>query len=88
MTSIDDDLPDAHLFILNSSPKYLEDISNLLEEGNDLEDLPTSKKKVLAMKVASFTNINLYVYKMGIDNVLRRSMLEHEWEDIINEAHA
>jgi hypothetical protein len=40
------------------------------------------------MKVAPFTIINGYLYKMGMDDVLRRCVPEHEREDIINEAHA
>jgi hypothetical protein len=88
LTGIDDDLPDAHLFRVEVAPKYLEDISNFLEEGKAPEDLPTNKKKTLAMKVAPFTIINGYLYKMGMDDVLRRCVPEHEREDIINEAHA
>jgi hypothetical protein len=40
------------------------------------------------MKVAPFTIINGYLYKMGMDDVLRRCVPEHEREDIINESHA
>jgi hypothetical protein len=40
------------------------------------------------MKVAPFTIINGYLYKMGMDDVLRRCMPEHEREDIINKSHA
>jgi hypothetical protein len=80
--------PDAHLFRVEVAPKDLEDISNFLEEGKAPEDLPTNKKKVLALKVAPFTIINGYLYKMGIDDVLRRCVPEHERDDIINEAHA
>jgi hypothetical protein len=87
-TCIDDDLPDAHLFRVEVAPKDLEDIENFLEEGKAPEDLSTNKKKVLALKVAPFTIINGYLYKMGTDDVLRRCVPEHEREDVINEAHA
>jgi hypothetical protein len=40
------------------------------------------------MKDALFTIINKYLYRMGMDDVLRRCVSEHEREDIINEAHA
>jgi hypothetical protein len=40
------------------------------------------------MKVAPFTIIDRYLYKIGMDDVLRRCIPEHELEDIINEAHA
>jgi hypothetical protein len=85
---IEDDLPDAHLFCVEATPKYLEEITNFLEEGKAPEDLSTNKKKVLALKETPFTIINEYLYKMGHDDVLRRCALEHEREDIINEAHA
>jgi hypothetical protein len=87
-TDIEDDLPDAHLFHVEAAPKYLEEIENFLEEGKEVEYLPTNKNKVLALRAEPFTIINEYLYKMGPDDVLRRCALEHEREDIINEAHA
>jgi hypothetical protein len=58
-----------------------------LEEGKALDDLSTNKKKVLSLKATPFTIINVYLYKMRHDDVLRRCALEHEREYIINEAH-
>jgi hypothetical protein len=40
------------------------------------------------MKVAPFTLMNGYLYKLGLNNILRRCALEHEREDMITEAHA
>jgi hypothetical protein len=57
-------------------------------EGKAPNDLLANKKKVLALKETQFTIINKYLYKMGPDGVLRRCSVEHEREDIINEAHA
>ena len=88
MKCIHDDPPNAHLFRVKAAPKDLEDISNFLEEGKALEDLPTNKKKTLAMRDAPFNIINGYLHKMGMDDVLRICVPEHEWEDIINESHA
>jgi len=59
-----------------------------LEEGKAPNDLPTSKKKVLALKATPFTIIHGYMYKMGPDDILRRCSIEHSRESIINEAHA
>ena len=39
------------------------------------------------MKVAPYTIINGFLYKMGLDEVLRRCVLEHEREKIMHEAH-
>jgi hypothetical protein len=45
------------------------------------------KIKILALKATPFTLMNGYLYKLGTDDILRRCTLEHEREDIINEAH-
>jgi hypothetical protein len=59
-----------------------------LEEGKAAEDISTNKNKVLALKETPFIMINEYLYKMGHDDILRRCSIEHEREEIINEAHA
>lgn len=87
LIGIDDDLLDANLFRVEATPKELEEIANFLEEGKALEDLLANKRKILAMKATPFTLMNGYLYKLGLDNILRRCALEHECEDIINEAH-
>ena len=45
------------------------------------------KRKILEMKVAPYRIINEFLYKIGLDEVLRRCVLQHERESIINEAH-
>ena len=47
----------------------------------------TKKKQILAMKVAPYTLINRFLYKIGLDKVLHRCVLEHERENIMHEAH-
>ena len=42
----------------------------------------------MTIKVAPFTLINGNLYKPGLDDDLRRCALEHEREDIIQEAHS
>ena len=49
--------------------------------------MSTKKKQILAMKAAPYTLINGFLYKMGLDEVLHRCVLEHERETIIHEAH-
>jgi hypothetical protein len=84
---IDDDLP-MHIYSrVEAAPKELEEITFFLEEGKAPDDLLTNKKKILALKEAPFTLMNGYLYKLGSDDILRRCALEHEREDIINEAH-
>ena len=45
------------------------------------------KKKILAMKDAPYSLINRFLYKLGLDEVLRRHILEHERETLMHEAH-
>ena len=45
------------------------------------------KKQILAMKAAPYSLINGFLYKMGIDDILRRCVLEHERDNIMYEAH-
>ena len=46
------------------------------------------KKKILAMKVAPYTLINRFLYKLGPDEVLRRFVLEREQQDIVEKEHS
>ena len=39
------------------------------------------------MKVVPYSLINGFLYKLGLDEVLRRSILEYERERIMHEAH-
>ena len=45
------------------------------------------KKQILSMKAAPYSIINGFLYKMGLDNILRRCVLEHERNNIMYEAH-
>ena len=49
--------------------------------------MSTKKKQILAMKDAPFSLINGFLYKIGLDEVLHRCVLEHERENIMHEAH-
>ena len=47
----------------------------------------TKKKQILAMKDAPYSLINGFLYKMGLDDILRRCVLEHERDNIMHVAH-
>ena len=49
--------------------------------------MSTKKKQILAMKIALYSLINGFLYKMGLNDILRRCVLEHEREHIMHEAH-
>ena len=72
------DLPDAHLFQIEAVPAKLEEIAQFLEDGHAPEGMSTKKKQILAMKAAPYSLINGFLYKMGLDDILIRCVLENE----------
>ena len=50
--------------------------------------MTTQQKKQLVVKAADFTLIAGQLYKMGLDEILCRCVLEHEKPLILAEAHA
>ena len=87
LTGVEDDLPDAHLFWIEAIPTELEEIAQFLENGQAPEGMSTKKKQILAMKVAPYSLINWFLYKMGLDDILKRCVLEHKRDNIMYEAH-
>ena len=83
---IEDNLLDAHLFQIEVLSFDLAYNSQLLEEGQALEGMSDKNKKIRVTKVASYTIVNIFLYKIGLDDVLRRCVLENERENVINEA--
>ena len=47
----------------------------------------TTKKQILAMKAAPYSLINGFLYKIWLDDILKRCVLEHERDQIMHEAH-
>ena len=87
-TRIEDDLLDAHLFRVEAIPSELVEIGQYLQEGKAPKHYSKKRKKILTIKVAPFTLINGNLYILELDDVLCRCALEHEREDIIQEAHS
>ena len=58
----------------------------LLLIGQVLEDLTTSQKNQLVVRAVDFQLITRQLYKMGLDEILRRHVLPHEQERILFEA--
>ena len=46
--------------------------------------MSTKKKQILAMKAVPYSLINGFLYKMGLDDILRRCVLEHERDKIMD----
>ena len=51
------------------------------------ESYTTQQKKQLVVHAADFTLIARQLYKLGLDEILRRYVLEHERRRILEEAH-
>ena len=62
-TRVKHDLPDAHLLRVEVVPFELEEIAQ--------EGMSDKKKKKLAMKAAPYNIIKGFLYKLGLDEVLR-----------------
>ena len=80
---VEDDLPDAPLFRIEAVSEELEEIAQFLENGQAPEGMSMKKKRILAMKDAPYSLINGFLYKMGLEDILRRCVLEHERNNII-----
>lgn len=85
---IEDKLSNAHLFRIEEIPQELVDIAQFLEEGRAPEELSERQKKILAMKAAPYILINRFLYRLGVDDILRRCVLDHEKVGIMEEAHS
>ena len=66
---------------------HYEQSIHLLSMGKALDDFTTSQKKQLVVWAAYFQLIFVQLYNMGLDEVLRRYVLLHEHERILEEAH-
>ena len=81
-------MPDAQLFSIQIADEYYADIIHFLTTGWALVEFTKQKKKQIVVKVANFTLIAGHLYKLGLDEVLRRCVMPHEKEAIIKEAHS
>ena len=86
-TGVEDDLPETHLFWIEGVPAKLEGIAQFLENGQAPDGMSMKKKQILAMKATPYNLINEILYKMGLDDILGRCVLEHERENIMHKAH-
>jgi len=66
---------------------YFADIVHFLSTGVAPLNLTVALKKHLVVKEADYQLIAGNLYKLGIDGILRRCVLEHERQMIFSEAH-
>jgi hypothetical protein len=85
--NMDDSLPYAHLFTVHMVDDYFADIVQFLSTGVAPPDFTIAQKKQLVVKETYYQLIVGNLYKLGIDGILRRCVLEHERPMILSEAH-
>jgi hypothetical protein len=85
---VDDQLPNADLFRIEAIPEYLEDITIFLSTGACLETYSTIHRHHMVFIAEYYQLIARKLYKLGLDNILRRCVLDHERQDILWECHS
>jgi hypothetical protein len=58
-----------------------------LSTGTAPQEYTTTQKKNLVVHATDYQLITGHLYKMGVDNILRRYVLEYEQPRILSEAH-
>jgi hypothetical protein len=58
-----------------------------LSTGTEPQDFKNAHKKNLVVRAAYYQLIAGHLYKMGVTNILKRCVLEHERPSILAEAH-
>ena len=84
LIGIENELVDAHLFRIEVAPFELAEIAQFLENRQALEGMSDKKKKILAMKIAPYSIINGFLYKVGLGKVLHQCIMDHERESIVH----
>ena len=76
--NLDDNLPNAILFALTMFDDNYRDIIQFLSIGYMPVDLTLAQKKQLVTRAVDFELIAGQLYKLGLDEILRHCVLEHE----------
>ena len=76
--SLEDCLPNAQLFSIQIVDDQFQDIIHFLTTGILPESYTMHQKKQLVVHVVDFTLIARQLYKMGLNEILCRYVLEHE----------
>lgn len=77
-TSIDEGLPDAHLFVVRVADEHFADIIQFMSTGTTHEGYTTQHKKELVVRAVDFSVIAGHLYEMGSDKFLRMYDLDYE----------
>jgi hypothetical protein len=75
---VDGQLPDVELFCIEDIYDYLLDIALFLTIDTMPEGYYTTEKRHLVVCVLEYKLIVVQLYKLGLDNILRHCVLDHE----------
>jgi hypothetical protein len=68
--NLDDNLPDAHLFVVQMVDDYFSDIVQFLNIGVAPLQFIVAQKKQLVMKATDYQLITVNSYKLGANNII------------------
>eukprot|EP00253_Pinus_taeda_P023178 PITA_23178 len=85
--TVDDQMPDEHLFAISVLSLWFADIANYLVSAQFPPHLSSKEKRRIVRKSAPFTWIGGNLFKLGPDQILRRCAREEEAFDILLTCH-
>eukprot|EP00253_Pinus_taeda_P027764 PITA_27764 len=85
--TVDDQMPNEHLFSISVLSPWFADIANYLILAQFPPHLSSEEKSIIVRKIASFTWIGGNLFKLGPDSILRRFVREEEVFDILLTCH-
>jgi hypothetical protein len=86
-TNLEENFLDPQLFSVQVVDDFFVDIIEYLSIGIAPQEFSTAQKKNMVFIAANYQLIAGHLYKMGVDSILRRCVLEHERPRIFAEAH-
>jgi hypothetical protein len=85
--AVDNHLPDVDLFHIEAIPEYLEEIDFFLSTRTYPKTYLAIQKRHMVVRAVDYQLIVEKLYKLGLDIILRRCVLNHERQDILWECH-
>jgi hypothetical protein len=84
---LEENFPDAQLVLVQVAHKYYVDIIEYLSIGTMPQEFNTVQNKNLVVRATYYQLISGHLYKVGVDNILRRCVLEQERPRILAKSH-
>ena len=87
---IEDELPDAALFQIQTeiSENWYDQMLHYLQDGIFLEGMDKDYRRRLALRSRPYLIIAGFLYKRGIDGIIRRCVPDFEQLSVLQEAHS